>query len=117
MDDDEEESSGYESDQPASRAKQSPLKKGGLVKKKTLKAIVKQDKKASRKRVVRRYFKTTVIFIYIFRDSALDMAMARMTKRFSNLQRSLGAKKLFMEKSDHSSLPKWMSRAKEGSRG
>lgn len=55
MDDDEEESSGYESDQPASKAKQSPLKKGGLVKKKTLKAIVKQDKKASRKRVVRRY--------------------------------------------------------------
>jgi hypothetical protein len=66
MDDDEEESSGYESDQPASRPKQSPLKKGGLVKKKTLKAIVKQDKKASRKRVVRRYFKITNIFIDIF---------------------------------------------------
>ncbi len=64
MDEDEEESSGYESDQPASRPKQSPLKKGGIVKKKTLKAIVKQGKKASRKRVVRRYTFDHVDFIH-----------------------------------------------------
>ena len=54
MDEDSDESSGYESDQPASKPKQQQSKKGGAVKKKTLKAIVKKDKKASRKRVVRR---------------------------------------------------------------
>jgi hypothetical protein len=70
IDDDEEESSGYESDQPASRPKQQSLKKGGVMKKKTMKAIVKQDKKASRKRVVRRYFpafslNTQSLFMFI----------------------------------------------------
>ena len=116
MDEDEEESSGYESDQPASRPKQQPLKKGGIVKKKTLKANLKMDKKASRTRVVRRYLDRDVLLFIMFMMFASDMVTARMTRKFSKLPQSLGARKLFTEKLVRSSSPKWMSRAKEGLR-
>ena len=91
------------------------------VKKKTLKAIVKKDKKASRKRVVRRWFYLVHVFDFQFLfnhnwTSATGTVMVRTTRRFSSLLQSLGAKKLFMERLAHSSLPKWMWKAKEGSR-
>ena len=49
------------------------MKKGGIVKKKTLKANLKMDKKASRKRVVRRYLYRDVLLIIMFMMFAIQI--------------------------------------------